>query len=549
MFRSDQSWEQRDDTPIDTRPNLARHDSDAARRAMEPTVETMTFPPPRPTAPPAPSPPLVVSAIDSLTSDLAAATLEPPPVVQLRRRSFGRRDGTPLSAAAKKAAVDSISLTNITEDDAISMHEDVDVDDAVEDDLSKQEGTNGDRTVVDLEGEDELPLQASDYGRNGYTNEGQYDYNTGSNEFEYGLDGSQVFEDNTATSTAANGYGDWNGGHEQQEEYNNYGNQYNGDQQQYTNYQQAPPNDLYPQHRLPSTSTPPSLYNAPPDPAPQRHAPQQHAPPTYNSSYDPYAPPTLSNATSTYTSPLRSDQQPLHDINVSDPYAYTHQTEQATRSDSYAPYAPTLPQGHVANDSYFPGSAQIPLISVGMEEVDVALIDTQAATRRYDHYAGHQFDPNQAPQIDLGLSKSIAPLVRFGFGGRLVVVFPNSPVAAYSQYGAPMQPIDPNPSTPSTVHIRRLVDVLPPVDASFPGPIFMDGGKANAGKKRKESIIWLDQRIKTLEEQSRMMTGNALVVGSGSGGGRVESSQAYARLILIKIVRVLVENDGMLTGS
>lgn len=123
----------------------------------------------------------------------------------------------------------------------------------------------------------------------------------------------------------------------------------------------------------------------------------------------------------------------------------------------------------------------------------------------------------------------------------MIIVFPSSPAPApYSQYGV-VAPLEASvPSSPSIVHIRKLVEILPGNDMQFPGPIFMDGGKANAGRKRKESIAWLDQRIKSLEDASSYV---------GSNNSEEKKALADSKIILSKLVKILLENDGILTGS
>lgn len=157
---------------------------------------------------------------------------------------------------------------------------------------------------------------------------------------------------------------------------------------------------------------------------------------------------------------------------------------------------------------------------------------------------------------ELGLERCGAPVVSFGFGGRILLVFPNEARPAYgmdaSPYGAPGAEA---PSTPSTVHIRKLADLFPPTEStSFPGPIFMDGGKANAGKKRKDGVAWLDQRIGELEQEVSDLQRS---VPNGYGMAPVEPSNEQlekarnveTRLILVKLVKALVENEGKLGGT
>ncbi|BGP16572.1 hypothetical protein JCM10213_000516 [Rhodosporidiobolus nylandii] len=145
---------------------------------------------------------------------------------------------------------------------------------------------------------------------------------------------------------------------------------------------------------------------------------------------------------------------------------------------------------------------------------------------------------------DLGLERRTAPVVSFGFGGRMVVVFPRGGQPSYgidaaNPYGAQTGAS----ATPSTVHIRKLADMLPPPSsnegaAPFPGPIFLDGGKANAGKKRKEAVAWVQQRLAELEQEKGHWSEN-----------KEERRKVETKALLYKLVLVMIENEGRLTGS
>ncbi|KAM0752348.1 hypothetical protein T439DRAFT_324423 [Meredithblackwellia eburnea MCA 4105] len=160
---------------------------------------------------------------------------------------------------------------------------------------------------------------------------------------------------------------------------------------------------------------------------------------------------------------------------------------------------------------------------------------------------------------NLGLDRSTAPVVRFGFGGRILLVFPNEPRQSFgldtSPYGAPPTSSS-APSTPTTVHIRKIADLYPPSESTtFPGPIFLDGGKANAGKKRKEATIWLDQRISELQQEVSYFQSQNIPPGQPgydenalSDDGE-QQRKLETRLVLVKLVKALVENEGKLSGT
>ncbi|KAL8278678.1 hypothetical protein RQP46_008970 [Phenoliferia psychrophenolica] len=163
---------------------------------------------------------------------------------------------------------------------------------------------------------------------------------------------------------------------------------------------------------------------------------------------------------------------------------------------------------------------------------------------------------NGAP--DLGLERCGAPVVSFGFGGRILLVFPNEVRSAYGMDASPYG-VDPGapdaPSTPATVHIRKVTEVGGPIqNATFPGPIFMDGGKANAGKKRKEAVTWLDQRIGELQQETSYLqatqpTAYGMDAAAPQPFNDEKTRKLETRLTLIKLVKALVENEGKLSGT
>ncbi|GAA5893562.1 uncharacterized protein JCM6883_003560 [Sporobolomyces salmoneus] len=181
----------------------------------------------------------------------------------------------------------------------------------------------------------------------------------------------------------------------------------------------------------------------------------------------------------------------------------------------------------------------------------------QGQQQTYDPYSAHQ--PAEGSQqglevADLGLDRRTAPLVSFGFGGRILLVFPDGgnrvnsssafdPANPYS-IGAPGT----TASDPSTVHIRKLADILPPsTEAPFPGPIFLDGGKANSGKKRKEALAWLGKRISELEDEVKHAFSQPFATSERAPTD--PQGKGETRLLLFKLVKVFIENEGKLVGT
>lgn len=176
-------------------------------------------------------------------------------------------------------------------------------------------------------------------------------------------------------------------------------------------------------------------------------------------------------------------------------------------------------------------------------------------SKPYDPYAAPA--PVQSAEAseaaDLGLERRTAPVVSFGFGGRVLLVFPRGGQPSYdidpsNPYGAAAKPQQ--TSSPTTVHLRKLDDVVPQVceGAVFPGPIFQDGGKANSNKKRKDALSWLSQRIEELERDLAYARG-APATGFGSDHAGERKAKIEARLLLVKLLKVMLENEGKIVGS
>lgn len=122
------------------------------------------------------------------------------------------------------------------------------------------------------------------------------------------------------------------------------------------------------------------------------------------------------------------------------------------------------------------------------------------------------------------------PIVTWGFGGTIVTSFPKE-VPRYS----PGQRYPSLKCSPGEVRTRAVKDILPLEDhiAAFPGPL---RGKV----KKKDVITWLTSRIGQLDAQMR---------NHGQLMNPAEATRVDERMMLLKVLGILVENDGLLAGS
>lgn len=290
--------------------------------------------------------------------------------------------------------------------------------------------------------------------------------------------------------------------------------------------------------------------------------------PSSTTSYDSY-PPALPSSTQSYDPSSTSQygaydppQPPSRADSVSDSYASypTTSVTRASEEPSYDPYAAAPSDGNLsAPSNYSYSSTYLASPSAAISNgVRRHSYDETSVRDPYSNYATPLTTPAgpygtlqrqssassfaATAEADLELDRSPAPIVSFGFGGRMVLVFPGESSSSYGGYGVPST----SDSTPTTIHIRKISEMYSPSESTtFPGPIFMDGGKSNAGKKRKESAFWLDQRVSELEEEVKYLG----PVGSRGLAGDEQHRKIGTRLILVKLVKALVENEGKLSGT
>ncbi|KAI9813838.1 MAG: vesicle coat component [Pycnora praestabilis] len=123
------------------------------------------------------------------------------------------------------------------------------------------------------------------------------------------------------------------------------------------------------------------------------------------------------------------------------------------------------------------------------------------------------------------------PIFAWGFGGAVVSSFPKD----IPRYGTG-QTLPMIKRSPGEIRTRSIKDVLPLQEhlANFPGPLRAKG-------KKKEVAAWLTKSIDSLEQLSQLDR-------YGLPIGNAEKRQ-NEKILLWKVLRVLVENDGVLDGN
>ena len=121
--------------------------------------------------------------------------------------------------------------------------------------------------------------------------------------------------------------------------------------------------------------------------------------------------------------------------------------------------------------------------------------------------------------------------MNFGFGGRIITMIPR-PSHRVAMYGA--APL----SVPGSITFSSLRDIIePPGFAStFPGPLF-SATKAVKGKG-KEITKWLDDNLAQVEQ--------------ARDNSRLDEQELHRledRKVLLKLLKLLVDNNGVLEGT
>ena len=145
-------------------------------------------------------------------------------------------------------------------------------------------------------------------------------------------------------------------------------------------------------------------------------------------------------------------------------------------------------------------------------------------------HALNYITPNDGRENDPLCRWRGCPIISWGFGGTVVTTFPKH-VQRYST-GQPYPSIKCSPGEVKTRYFNNLVPLEEHV-ARFSGPLRGKG-------KKKEAISWLSLRIDQLAKEEGLYEYTA---ASGIPRKREE------RLLLLKTLRIFIENDGSLAGN
>lgn len=146
----------------------------------------------------------------------------------------------------------------------------------------------------------------------------------------------------------------------------------------------------------------------------------------------------------------------------------------------------------------------------------------------------------------LGRTSARAPVISFGFGGKIVACF-HGLTTLNTGFDVAL-----SSRKTTDVQIYNLTKVIPrsALDipaVSFPGPLFSDPGTVTSSLVRTGATSQKNKKtavVKYLTERADEITHGLGYLSPGSP----ERRQAEGKLILVKLLRVMVENDGRLSG-
>lgn len=292
----------------------------------------------------------------------------------------------------------------------------------------------------------------------------------------------------------------------------------------------SPPRNPYAPVAAPSQ--PPAANPYGPPPVPQQQPADPYAPAA--AATNPYAPPPAGPATNAYAPPANLSIKP-----TPNPYAVPPQPAAAQAAKPYKPYAPSR-----SNTLSVPGQQ-----GYGSPEMPVQTLSYIPSTFKPPVGSPAVFNNAYAPSPSLvGANDPLsrvsarAPVFSFGFGGRLVTCFHGGESLSTGFDVA----LSSRNTTSIKIHtLNKLLtkSALGTSEHEFPGPLFADPSTqslvrsvASAQAKKAKVIAYLDSR--------------ATEIGQGLGYFSVaERRTAEAKMVLVKLLKIMVENDGKLSGS
>lgn len=284
-------------------------------------------------------------------------------------------------------------------------------------------------------------------------------------------------------------------------------------------YEQAPPQAS----QLAAGSQPPTVAESRYSPAPQPNPRQTPPPLTHVPGQAMLSPPKRSPPKRSPYSPQNTQPAVAQQKEFSPPprsYSQSPNSMNRMANEAYAPTAEPIPRPSSAQQPTSPGTSQPPATGY------------MAPRRvRAPSLTLNMIPPTDGRENDPLQRWKGAPVISWGLGGAVLTSFPKSVPRYGINQTAPMIV-----RTPGELKVDYVKDLMPLEDrlAKFPGPL---KGKS----KKKETVAWLSAGIESLASTTPDLT--------YTQSPSLEDKRAAERLLLWKILRVFVENDGVLEGT
>lgn len=260
------------------------------------------------------------------------------------------------------------------------------------------------------------------------------------------------------------------------------------------------------------------------------------SPTSGTSPYDPYKP-----RTGTLPSPdtARPGFASLDGMIPRSASPYTAEPADGAPPSSYDPYSPQLNNHARRHTSESASSTQYNPYGPATTGIESAY--TPRASMESTYSNSYVPSTTQTGGDDLlGRATCRAPIISFGFGGKVVSCF------AKQIDGSAGFDVSLISRRPASVSVRPLKSILSEEAPKFPGPLFSDPGTptvnitktAAASVKAKKALV-----LKYLEERA------VEVEGSLGHVAPEEKSREAGKLALILVLKVMVENDGKVSGT
>lgn len=224
-----------------------------------------------------------------------------------------------------------------------------------------------------------------------------------------------------------------------------------------------------------------------------------------------------------------------------------------------SPYAPAaLPQGSVpsAEDQYVPFQPKIKPVPLSGDfrqsqypySVGVSPSQPPAETIIKPTTIPYAPSPSLLGANDpLGRTSVRVPVISFGFGGKIVTCFHHAS-SVNMGFDAAL-----SPRVPTIVQVQSWKKLVPEsaLDSLvvFPGPLHADPGPPSTGIMKTGAITQAKMKkaslIKYLSDRTDEMMQGLNYLHNGSAEKRI----ADGKLVLVKLLRIMVENDGRLLGT